>query len=72
MLDLGEQGLPPIGHDIGGISGGPFLIPTLEASSIRWQVGGVIVQAATGELFEQVIAVRADYILPDGRLQRAM
>ena len=72
MLDLGGQGLPPIGHDIGGVSGGPLLIPTLEACGIRWRVGGVIVQAAAGELFEQVVAVRADFILPDGRLQRAL
>jgi hypothetical protein len=72
MLDLGGQGLPPIGHDIGGVSGGPLLIPTLEAYGIRWRVGGVVVQAAAGELFEQVVAVRADYILPDGRLQRTV
>jgi hypothetical protein len=72
MLDLGGQGLPPIGHDIRGVSGAPLLIPTLEARGIRWRVGGVIVEAAPGELFEQVVAVRADYILPDGRLQRAV
>jgi hypothetical protein len=70
MLDLGGQGLPPICHDIRGVSGGPLLVPTLESHGIRWRVGGVIVQAAPGELFEQVVAVRADYILPDGRLQR--
>jgi hypothetical protein len=72
MLDLGGQGLPLIGHNIRGVSGGPLLIPTLEARGIRWRVGGVIVEAASGELFEQVVAVRADYILPDGRLQRAL
>jgi hypothetical protein len=72
MLDLGGQGLPPIGHEIRGVSGGPLLIPTLEARGIRWRVGGVIVEAAPSELFEQVVAVRADYILPDGRLQRAV
>lgn len=72
MLDLSGQGLPPIGHHIGGVSGGPLLIPTLEARGIRWRVGGVIVQAAPGDLFEQVVAVRADYILPDGRLQGAL
>ena len=70
MLDLGGQGLPPIGYDVGGISGGPLLIPVLERKTIGWRFGGVVVQAAAGELFEQIVAVRADYILPDGRLTR--
>lgn len=72
MLDLGDQGLPPVGHDIRGVSGGPLLIPTLEARGICWRLGGVIVQAAACEWLEQIVAVRADYILPDGRLQRAV
>jgi hypothetical protein len=60
MLDLGGQGLPPIGHEIRGVSGGPLLVPMLEPRGIRWRLGGVIVQAASGELFEEAVAVRAD------------
>lgn len=70
MLDLGGQGLPPVGYDVGGISGGPLLIPALEREAIAWRFGGVVVQAAAGTLFEQIVAVRADYILPDGKLAR--
>lgn len=55
MLDLGGQGLPPIGHDIRGVSGGPLLIPSPQAHGIRWRVGGVIVEASPGEFFEQVV-----------------
>jgi hypothetical protein len=70
MLDLSGAGLPPAGYDIGGMSGGPLLIPTLLSNGISWRAGGVIVEAASGDLFEQIVAVRAHYILPDGRLQR--
>jgi hypothetical protein len=70
MLDLGGVGLPPEGYDIGGVSGGPLLIPTLEQHGIGWRLGGVVTQAATGALFEQIVAVRSDYLLPDGRLAR--
>jgi hypothetical protein len=72
MIDLGGNGLPPVGYDIGGISGGPLLVPTLvrqgALEGVVWRLGGVIVQAAKGELFEQFVAVRAHYIQPDGRI----
>jgi hypothetical protein len=72
MIDLGGSGLPPPGYDIGGVSGGPLLVPTLvhegNVEGVIWRLGGVIVQAAKGELFEQVVAVRAHYIQPDGRI----
>jgi hypothetical protein len=72
MIDLGGSGLPPVGYDIGGVSGGPLLVPTLvdegNIKGVGWRLGGVIVQAAKGELFEQVVAVRAHYIQPDGRI----
>ena len=68
-VDIGGQGLPPVGYEIGGVSGGPLLIPTLEGNgTVAWRLGGVIVEAAHGELFEAVVAVRADHIRPDGRL----
>jgi hypothetical protein len=72
MIDLGGGGLPPPGYDIGGVGGGPLLVPTLvhegNVEGVVWRLGGVVVQAARGELFEQVVAVRAHYIQPDGRI----
>jgi hypothetical protein len=69
MIDLGGSGLPPPGYDVGGVSGGPLLIPTIVREGVEgviWRLGGVIVQAARGELFEQIVAVRGHYIQPDG------
>jgi hypothetical protein len=72
MIDLNGNGLPPFGYNIGAVSGGPLLVPTLvEQGALKgvvWRLGGVIMEAAKGELFEQVVAVRAHYIQPDGRL----
>lgn len=71
-IDFSGSGLPPQGYDIGGVSGGPLLIPTLaregDVEGVVWRFGGVIVQAAMGDMFEQVVAVRADYIQPDGEI----
>jgi hypothetical protein len=72
LLDLSGRGLPPQGYDIGGISGGPLLMPTLvregAVEGVIWRLAGVIVEAAKGELFEQVVAVRSTYIQCDGRI----
>jgi hypothetical protein len=72
MIDLNGAGLPPVGFDIGGVSGGPLLMPTLvrqgHLEGVIWRLAGLIVQAAKGVFFEQVVAVRAHYIQPDGRL----
>jgi hypothetical protein len=72
MIDFSGSGLPPPGYNISGVSGGPLLVPTLIRQGVLegvvWRLGGVIVQAAMGDLFEQVVAVRAHYIQPDGRL----
>ena len=72
MIDFSGSGLPPRGYDIGGISGGVMLLPTLvrdgDVEGVIWRFAGVVVQAATGDLFEQVVAVRAHYIQPDGRI----
>jgi hypothetical protein len=66
--DLGGSGLPPPGYDIGGVSGGPMLMPTLVIGGVIWRFAGVIIEAAAGTLFEQVVAVRAHHIHPDGRI----
>lgn len=68
IIDFSGSGLPPIGYDIGGVSGGPMLMPTLVRQGVVWRFAGVVVQAATGDLFEQIVAVRAHYIQPDGRI----
>lgn len=72
MVDLSGQGLPPEGYDIGGISGGPLLTPTLVrqdgVEGVIWRLAGVIAEAAAGELFEQIVAVRSTYIQCDGKI----
>jgi hypothetical protein len=71
MIDFSGSGLPPPGYDIGGVSGGPLLVPTLVRQGVEgviWRLAGVIVQAATGDMFEQIVAVRSHYIHPDGRI----
>jgi hypothetical protein len=68
MIDFGGGGLPPPGYDIGGVSGGPMLIPTLVNQGIVWRFAGVIVEAAAGSLFEQIVAVRETFIQPNGHV----
>jgi len=72
LIDLSGQGLPPQGYDIGGVSGGPLLMPTLVRESgvegVIWRLAGVVVQAAAGEMFEQIVAVRSSYIQRDGKV----
>ncbi len=68
-------GLPPIGYGLGGISGGPLLIPDFRDGAWLWRLGGVISQAAPegppeDVLFEGVISHRAEYILLDGTLAK--
>jgi hypothetical protein len=67
-ISFGESGFPPQAYDIGGVSGGPMLMPTLVCGGVIWRFAGVIVQAAAGEMFEGVVAVRAHYIHADGRI----
>jgi len=72
IIDFSGRGLPPEGYDIGGVSGGPLLLPTLvregPVEGVVWRFAGVVVEAASGEMFEQIIAVRAHYIRPDGQI----
>jgi hypothetical protein len=71
-IDFSGSGLPPPGYDIGGVSGGPLLLPTLvregNIEGVVWRFGGVIVQAAVGDMFESVVAVRGHYIHPNGQI----
>ncbi len=60
---------------LGGISGGPLLVPDYRDGAWGWRLGGVISQA-TEELppekvvFEMVVAHRAEYIQSDGTLAK--
>ena len=72
IIDFSGSGLPPQCYDIGGVSGGPLLMPTLvregAVEGVVWRFAGIIVEAAIGEMFEQIIAVRAHYIQPGGQI----
>jgi hypothetical protein len=68
-VDVRGLGLPPVGYDLGGVSGGPMLQPIFTAGVWDWQLAGVISEAVMAD-FERITAVRAHFILPDGRLSR--
>jgi hypothetical protein len=69
-VDVRGLGLPPVGYDLGGISGGPMLAPDFRDGAWGWRPVGLISEAISMEGFERVTAVRAHFILPDGRLSR--
>jgi len=68
--DIRGLGLPPVGYELGGISGGPMLQPVFNDGVWNWQLVGVISEAVTAQDFERITAVRAHFILPDGLLAR--
>lgn len=75
MLDQHGKGLPPKGYGLGGISGGPLLVPLYREGAWIWRLGGVISQATEERhpeevIFEMVVAHRAEYIQPDGTLAK--
>jgi hypothetical protein len=61
----------PPGMDMGGMSGGPLLLP-LGTEEGQWHfcLGGVISEARSGTDFETVVAVRAHFINQDGTISR--
>jgi hypothetical protein len=69
-IDVRGLGLPPVGYDLGGVSGGPMLQPVFLNGAWGWRLLGVVSEALSVEGFERVTAVRAHYILPDGRVSR--
>jgi hypothetical protein len=69
-IDVRGLGLPPVGYDLGGISGGPMLKPIFVNGAWTWRLVGVISEATSIEGFERVIAERAHFILPSGKLSR--
>jgi hypothetical protein len=77
MIDQHGNGLPPKGYGLGGISGGPLLVPNYRDGAWVWRLGGVISQATEERppeevIFEMVVAHRAEYIQPDGTLAKSL
>ena len=69
-VDVRGLGLPPVGYDLGGVSGGPMLQPIYENGTWSWRLIGVLSEARMEQDFERITAVRAHFILPDGRIGR--
>jgi hypothetical protein len=69
-VDVRDLGLPPEGYDLGGVSGGPMLQPVFQNGLWSWRLVGVLSEAVAVQGFERITAVRAHFILPDGRLSR--
>jgi len=68
-IDVRGVGLPQVGYDLGGISGGPMLEPVFIDGAWGWRLAGVISEAVSVEGFERVTALRGHFILPDGQLR---
>jgi hypothetical protein len=72
MIALSGAELPPQGYDIGGISGAPLLMPTLVrqdgVEGAIWRFAGVVVEAARGEFFDQIVAVRSNHFQRNGKI----
>ena len=69
-VDVRGLGLPPVGYDLGGVSGGPMLRPVNRDGVWGWRLVAVISEAVMVGEFERITAVRAHFILPDGRIGR--
>ena len=68
-IDVIGNGIPEVGYDLGGISGGPaFSIVESAAGLISWQIAGVVYNA-TASLGEIVLIHHARFIMPNGQLQ---
>lgn len=66
-VDTMGRGLPPKGFDLGGISGGPLLMPMDTDGSWNLYLGGVISEAPSKD-FETVVSVPAHFIAADGKI----
>jgi hypothetical protein len=67
-VDTRGLGLPLPGYDLGGVSGGPLLVPIYVNGGWSWRLAGVISEAQMHKEYEVVIAERAHFILPTGRI----
>ena len=67
-VDTRGLGLPLPGFDLGGVSGGPLLVPIHVDDRWSWRLAGVVSEAQMHREYEVIIAERAHFILPDGRV----
>jgi len=66
-VDTLGQGLPPVGYDMGGCSGGPVFTVVDSRGVMTWRLAGVIYEFPSSSM-EILKARRADFILPDGQI----
>jgi hypothetical protein len=66
-IDTMGRGLPAKGLDLGGISGGPLLMPMESDGSWSLQLAGVVSEAPSAQ-FETIVSVPAHFIAPDGTI----
>ena len=67
-VDVRRLGLPLPGFNLGGVSGGPLLAPIYLNRRWSWRLAGVVSEAQILKEYEAITAVRAHFILPDGRI----
>lgn len=67
-VDTRGLGLPLPGFDLGGVSGGPLLVPIHVNDRWTWRLAGVVSEAQMHREYEAVIAERAHFILPNGKI----
>jgi hypothetical protein len=68
-VDVRGLGLPLPGYDLGGVSGGPLLVPMYLNEKWSWRLAGVISEAQMLKEYEAFTAVRAHFILPYGKIR---
>lgn len=68
FVDVRGEGLPPPDYNLGGISGGPLLVPFYQHGRWTWRLGGVISEAIMKGTNEVVVATRAHHIGSTGRI----
>jgi hypothetical protein len=64
-IDITGRGLPSSGLDLGGISGGPLLMPMEIGGAWYLQLAGVVSEAPSAS-FETIVSVPAHFIGVDG------
>jgi hypothetical protein len=67
-VDSLGKGLPPEGMDLGGMSGGPLLLPTEKDREWSFNIGGVVSEMRATLDYEVVTAVPAHFIDADGKV----
>jgi hypothetical protein len=68
-VDVRGLGLPLPGYDLGGVSGGPLLVPVYLNEKWSWRLAGVISEAQMLKEYEAFTAVRAHFILANGKIR---